>query len=398
MFNHVGLGHFAFKDILKNQQNSRYADWFEIKSWDDPATPGNEFDYHGWWGVKTLPELNEENGTLVDGPYQYIFNSTRRWMDPDNDGDPSDGIDGWRLDVVQEMGDRWWREWHAHIRSINPAIYTTAEIWDVLPQYLADDMFSSSMNYPFAMAVLDFIIAKDNKIKPSELDKRLEGVRHAYGINTSLGLQNLVTSHDTDRLASMIVNPDRNYDREARPDRTAAIYDIRKPTAQQYHLQKLVAAFQTTYLGAPMIYYGDEVGMWGEDDPGCRKPMLWDDINYEDEMHHPLGQDRPANPVAVNKELHEYYRTIIHLRHEHPALRQGDYETILIDDDQSIFGFRRWDDNESLVAVFNSSSVSQELYLPGSDKWKIIFNLGAARVISADSLILDPHSFVLFEQ
>ena len=93
VFNHMGLNSWAFKDIVKNKQNSKYKDWFTIKSWDDAKT-GKKFEYEGWFGVKELPELREDENGIVEGPKKYIFDITKRWMDPDNDGNPKDGIDG----------------------------------------------------------------------------------------------------------------------------------------------------------------------------------------------------------------------------------------------------------------------------------------------------------------
>jgi len=88
VFNHVGLNFWAFKDVVKNQENSRYKDWFIIKKWDDPGTPENEFDYEGWAGVKELPEIREDEHGILPEPRQYIFHAVKRWMDPNNDGDP----------------------------------------------------------------------------------------------------------------------------------------------------------------------------------------------------------------------------------------------------------------------------------------------------------------------
>jgi len=398
VFNHVGRSHFAFKDVMESQQDSPYAGWFEIISWDDPDTPENEFDYHCWWGVKTLPVIREENGTVVEGPKRYIFNAVARWMDPDGDGDPSDGIDGWRLDVVDDMGRRWWEEWHTHIRRINPGIFTTAEIWNTQPKILRGNLFSSSMNYPFAMAVVAFIGGQEKKLSPSAFDKRLTEVRDAYGYRISLGLQNLVTSHDTDRLVSLLMNPDRNYDRQARPDQHPGRYYIRKPTAKERRLQKLVVALQMTYVGAPMIYYGDEVGMWGEDDPGCRKPMLWDDIVYEDEVSHPLGWDRPGDTVAPDQNMLAFYRSAIALRHQHPALRRGRYETILVDDSQELFGFARWVENENLVVVINNSDEPGVLDLPEAFRWEVLFTLGELSPTIEGGYVMEPRSLVLFRK
>lgn len=85
-------------------------------------------------------------------------------------------------------------------------------------------------------------------------------------------MQNLIASHDTDRLPNILMNPDRGYDRQARPDQGENHYLINRPDERIRRLQRLLVALQMTYVGAPMIYYGDEAGMWGEDDPGCRTP------------------------------------------------------------------------------------------------------------------------------
>ncbi|MDP2364984.1 MAG: alpha-amylase family glycosyl hydrolase, partial [Ignavibacteria bacterium] len=94
VFNHTGVQFWAFQDIVKNQEKSKYKDWFIIDSFDDTTTIENEFDYKGWWNIKSLPEFNRTGNDLADGPKKYIFQSTQRWMDPNGDGDPSDGIDG----------------------------------------------------------------------------------------------------------------------------------------------------------------------------------------------------------------------------------------------------------------------------------------------------------------
>ncbi|MFB0515676.1 MAG: glycoside hydrolase family 13 protein [Candidatus Neomarinimicrobiota bacterium] len=398
VFNHVGRSHFAFKDVMENQQRSPYADWFEITAWDDPNTPENEFDYHGWWGIKTLPEIREEHGTMVDGPKQYIFDSVARWMDPNGDGDPSDGVDGWRLDVVEDMGTRWWKEWHVHVRRINPNVFTTAEIWGIKPRLLRENLFTSSMNYPFAMAVVPFVGGQERKLLPSAFDEQLAEARKAYGFDTSLRLQNLIDSHDTDRMVSMLNNPDRNYDRHARPDQHPGRYDIRKPTEKERHLQKLMVALQVTCVGAPMIYYGDEVGMWGEDDPGCRKPMLWDDIIYEDETEHPLGWERSRDTVAPDHDLLAFYRSAIALRRKHSALRRGSYQTILVDDERELFGFTRWNDEEALVAVVNNSDEPQDLELADASQWEVLFTVGELSHANDGGQVMGPRSFVLFRK
>ena len=125
----------------------------------------------------------------------------------------------------------------------------------------------------------------------------------------------------------MIVNPDHYYGHmnklQDNPD-----YDVRKPNADEIKLQKLIVLFQMTYLGAPMIYYGDEAGMWGGSDPDERKPMLWEEFTYDDEVSHPLGKSRPRDKNIFDRELFEAYKQMIQLRKKNPALMLGDYRTI----------------------------------------------------------------------
>lgn len=100
VFNHVGIPFWAFQHAREHGKKSPYADWFYIKSFDDPATPEDEFNYKGWFNVPDLPELKEEDNNLIPPIREHLHKIVKRWMDPNGDGDPSDGIDGWRLDVA----------------------------------------------------------------------------------------------------------------------------------------------------------------------------------------------------------------------------------------------------------------------------------------------------------
>src|SRR5690606_16123547 len=138
VFNHTGRDFFAFEDLRRNQAASPYADWYIVEAFDDPATPEDEFAYKGWWGVHTLPEFADtpDGADLHPGPKAYVFDATARWMDPDGDGDPSDGIDGWRLDVANEVPIRFWTDWNAFLRDINPDVYTVTELWEEAEEFL----------------------------------------------------------------------------------------------------------------------------------------------------------------------------------------------------------------------------------------------------------------------
>ena len=116
-----------------------------------------------------------------------------------------------------------------------------------------------------------------------------------------------------------------------------------------------------TYVGAPMIYYGDEVGMWGGNDPDCRKPMLWDDIKYEDDVYNPDGSKHVPDKVEINKPLFEHYRKLIHIRNENIALQLGTYKTLLADDKKDLLIFEREYKDEKLIIIINNSNKDQAL-------------------------------------
>ncbi len=188
-------------------------------------------------------------------------------------------------------------------------------------------------------------------------------------------MQNLMDSHDTDRLASMIVNASRDggyaeasrfdYDWGSRVSpRADTTYRVRAPNARERDIQKLVALFQMTYVGAPMIYYGDEAGMWGGDDPDDRKPMLWADLTYDAEKTDPLGRPRTPDPVRVDTSLLNFYTDAIALRNAREVLRRGDYQALFSSDDTQIFAFRRSLGNRSAVVVLNRSGEAHSVRIP----------------------------------
>ncbi len=358
VFNHTGREFWAFQDILKNQQDSPYKNWYEIKSFDDPVTPDtNEFDYSGWWGYKGLPELNEEDSNLVQPVKEHIFAITRRWMDPDGDGDPSDGVDGWRLDVVQDVGMPFWDEWHKLVRKINPNAYTTAEVWtEEASKYVGEGPFTAVMNYRFAKAIQQFLI--DREISAETFDKKLKEIRESFPDSANHVLQNLIDSHDTPRLSSMIVNPGREYDRNGKPSDG---FKVRKPTYQEQKIKKMITLFQFMYIGSPMVYYGTESGMWGADDPHNRKPMVWSDMRYMEEINHPLSQDRPRDNNNFDWNMFVWYKNMGLIHRDNDVFHTGKYQTIEAYGERDVFAFARYKENGDvgLVLVNRTDRVQQ---------------------------------------
>lgn len=399
VFNHTGRDFFAFADLRARQRESAYKDWYVVERFDDPSTKENEFRYKGWWGVDTLPEFADSaDGTdLHPGPKAYVFAATRRWMDPDGDRATRDGIDGWRLDVANEVPLKFWREWNAVVRESNPEAYTVTEIWQDATSFLRDGGFSATMNYHgFAFLVKGFLI--DGTMPPSRFSSEFSSRHEGYPAAVRLAMQNLVDSHDTDRLASMVVNAGRAYQREDRFDydvgervspRHDKTYSIQAPDAAQRKIQRLVVLLQMTAPGAPMVYYGTEAGMWGGDDPDDRMPMVWPDLQYDEQSADPLERSRRSDAVGFDQQLHDFYREAIALRNRVPALRRGTWKTVVTDDAAQGLGYvRQAGDSWALVLLNRGGNLwsvdlpADQLPLTDGDKLRVeLITAGAAESV-----------------
>ena len=304
VFNHVGTSFFAFVDVKEEGAASPYAHWFNIFSYPvgEPRNP----NYESWWGYGALPKL------MVAHPdvQKYLFDVARLWTGM--------GIDGWRLDVPNDVPHSFWKEWRKVVRSINPECYIVGELWQDASPWLKGDEFDATMNYRFRDACLDFFCR--GKMTGEEFQKSLAATRALYPAESNYAMQNLIDSHDTERYLTLC-------------DR-----DVEK--------LKLTAFFQMTYVGAPMIYYGDEIGMEGGKDPDCRRTMIWDETKW-------------------NKDLRSHYTSLIAARKKYPALRRGTYTALpVLENDKNIVAFERADGNERLLVVLNNSKKKASLSLP----------------------------------
>ncbi len=369
VFNHVGTDFWAFRDVKAKGKASPYAHWFVVRTWDDPATLEDEFDYQGFWDLRSMPVFRENEMGLVTGPREYIFAITKRWMDPNNDGDPSDGVDGWRLDALSEMTkEGFWVEWCKLVREINPEAYTVGEIWGVANDWLDGSRFDAVMNYPVAYAMRNFFIGGKEQWNATHFDRELLKLRSLYREQTNHVMQVLIDSHDTDRVGSMARNDgERGYDQRA-SCRDNPEYDPTKPSADEVRTQQMIAAFQAVYVGAPMLYYGDEAGMWGGDDPDCRKPMMWDDLAHQPETYRSVSNYSESDTVRFDVALYAYYQKVLGLRRKHPALRQGSFQTLHRDDESGLIAFRREFEGDVVFAVFNTGARERSFTLPVEHK------------------------------
>ena len=360
VFNHVGTGFWAFQDVLKNGKNSPYADWFEITDWGD-GTPGS-IQYNAWDKKSgALPVFKKDPKLgLAPGPREHIMAITKRWLDPDGDPSTRDGIDGWRLDVPGDIPHPFWKDWRKVVKAANPDAYIVGEVWTPAQAWLQGDEFDATMNYQFAMAGVDFFVDEKTAVTPSAFGERLAQLATMYPRPIALAMQNLYDSHDTDRVASMFANPDRPYDGANRlQDNSLSFngphYSTAAPTAIQWKRLEQAVAFQQAFLGAPMTYYGDEAGMWGADDPSDRQPFPWPDKG-------PYG-----GGVGFNREVFEHFQRAVAVRAALPALRTGDYETVLADDATGVFAFARTAGESRVTVVLNRSGETRAVRVKVGD-------------------------------
>lgn len=381
-WNHTGIEFWAWKDILEKGRNSKYSDWYWIDSFDDPVTEKNEFNYKGWAGVFSLPEIKEtvrqdhsisvevfEGDIANEVAKQHIFDVTKRWLDPNGDRDPSDGVDGFRLDVAAEVPLGFWREYREVVRGINPDAYLLGEIWwEQFPDKLLDpeplvrgDIFDAPMNYRWYRSTRHFFNQAPDKITVREYVDSLESYSSNLRPQSNYAMMNLTSSHDVPRFSTSIYNKNK-YKFQAKPDDNPA-YKIDKPDTKTFETMKLILVQQFTYIGAPHIWAGDEMGMWGADDPSTRKPLIWPDYEFEPESTHPNGLERPVNEVRFNKEWFGFYQTLIQTRKKYPVLSSGELEYLIIDNENELLAYSRFDKKSEVIALFNSGNSEKTVVL-----------------------------------
>jgi len=307
VFNHCGYNFFAFQDVLKNGENSRYKDWFYIESFPVITKPKPNYETFAN-DIATMPKLRTSNKEVR----KYLLDIARYWI---KEAD----IDGWRLDVSNEIDHSFWREFRQAVKKEKEDVLIIGEIWHDSAPWLEGDQYDSVMNYLFRDAVYDFVAKKS--IGVASFDARLTKARMKYKDQANYAMFNLIDSHDTERFINSV---DFNESR-----------------------LKLAAFIQMTYLGMPMVYYGTEVGMTGYNDPDCRKTMVWD-------------KDKQ------NDDLLAYYQRLIAIRKANPALAKGDFNSFIVDELRQIYGFIRRYGEDIAVVIINSLPVEQhiEIELP----------------------------------
>jgi len=409
-WNHTGIMFWAWQDIVKNQQKSLYKDWYNIIAFDDPATPQNEFAYKGWAGNQSLPELKKVNittdrvtgnpyeGDINEGAKQHQFAVTKRWLAPD--GDVGKGVDGYRLDVADEIGLGFWRDFRKHVKNINPDAYLMGEIWwqkwpdkmmDPAP-YTRGDIFDAVMFYHAYKPARYFFAQSDYSIDAKALEDSLNFQWNRLLPDNRYAMMNVSSTHDSPRLLSDFYNPNK-YKFKATPNDDSQ-YKTGKPDAETYQRVRLYLVHLFTNIGAPQIFNGEEMGMWGADDPHCRKPLMWPGFLFESETRNNYqAGEKSFDTIAFNQQQFNWYKKLISIRKANPVLSNGNIEFIITEGKK--LGYKRKNNANEIIVLFNLEKDKQVFLLPLKATYK---DLLTNKIFTGNSILLSTLSAAVLKK
>ncbi len=316
VFNHSGYYFPPFQDVLMHGEHSRYKDWFHSNSF--PLQGGERPNYETFGFVESMPKLNTTNPEVK----QYLLDVATYWIKEFN-------IDGWRLDVANEVDHPFWREFRQTVKQIKPDLYILGEIWHDSISWLRGDQFDAVMNYPFTINALKLLASET--MNAQQFVEEMTSVYHNYPTLVFQSTFNLIGSHDIPRVLT-----------ECRDD-------IAK--------SKLLHAILLTFPGSPCIYYGDEIGLTGGMDPGCRKCMIWEESEQ-------------------NLNLRSEIKQLISLRKQEPLLaNDGQFEFIQSLDNKALVAYRIFNEQQAIYIFINPTNQEQTFTLPCENERVIITNL-----------------------
>jgi len=358
--NHVHPRHFAFQDIVKNGENSEYKNWFTIfdypvrlihrphlyantykvgwdgneeeykryleKTFDETKVPVEVRDddgpivepsYKAWWGVPDMPKVNFESKEAR----QWALDVTKHWIE-------NFDIDGWRMDVAKELDFSFWKEFRDIAHKANKDTLLISEIFGDTSQWLQGDRFDGTMNYSFREAMTDYFATK--RINNKEFADSLANLYSMYSFEALSSCQNLLSSHDVKRFLNRCGNEEDGI--------LGAIF------------------LQATFPGIAGIYYGDEIGLGGADDPFNREPFPW------------------HNEESWNSTILDYTKKLMNIKKSSSIFKYGRFE--LLDDNEQFVAFRRILKDESMLCIINRSK--------SNDDFNIISNAHSVNVIHGD--------------
>lgn len=292
VFNHSGPDFFAFKDVLEKGEKSEYVDWYYKLRFPIVRTPKPNYEAFAY--VSDMPKLNTGNPDVV----KYCCEVGKFWI-------RECGIDGWRMDVANEIDHDFFRQFKKAIKEENPDAFLIGEIWENSETWLQGDQFDSTMNYTFISICKEFFA--EECITAEQFDQRMQKMLHRYPYQVSLAQMNFLDTHDVGRFLSFCNGNEKKL--------------------------KMALAFMMCAPGIPSVFYGDEKAMLGLEEREYRRPMPWD----------------------KNTDLEDFYKKWIKIRRSHKALTRGNYRKEYIDNEKKIYAFSRQYKDEKITVVINNS-------------------------------------------
>ena len=324
VFNHTGFvsryfngdGSYPGPGAAQSQE-SPYYPWFRFDRWPE--------EYDSWWGIRTLPAVEESCVSYVNYIAADENSIVRRWLRA--------GADAWRLDVADELPDEFLHTVHAAIRAEKPDAVIIGEVWEdgsnkiaygVRRRHLWGGHCDGLMNYPFRTALLEFLLHGGAE----RFQEEMETLREHYPKWAFYSAMNSLGTHDTPRILTLL------GEGSTREDLSREERSVRPLTAQQREraraLLKLAAAVLYAFPGSPTVYYGDEAGMEGFEDPFNRRTFPWG------------GEDA---------ELTAWFSALGQARHEYAALRSGGLRWVRAEGD--VLAFVRGGGDAAVLAGVN---------------------------------------------
>lgn len=307
VFNHSGYYWPYFIDLVENGKSSKYADWFFVHDYPVSLDKRN-YDCVG--NYKWMPKINLENNETAE----YFIEVGKYWIKEFN-------IDGWRLDVADEIPVSFWQKFSSSIKELKPDALLLGETWGDAHKLVNDCRLDSAMNYLFKDAVVLWLGNK--KIKVSQFNHLINKMFSLYHKEVVYRLYNPLDSHDTTRFLREC-NDDVNY-------------------------LKLAVAIQMTMPGCPAIFYGDEIGLTGDNDPDCRLCMEWDKSKQ-------------------NIELLSWYKKLISIRKSSSVFTDGSFNVLIIDDTNNVYAYQRDNKKDSVIVVINGGNKAYDVSSIINDK------------------------------
>ena len=344
VFNHASRGFWPFNHVLEVGLASPYVDWFHVdralleSGQALRAYPCGPFDnaadgthdgtrsygqlgYKAWWDLPALPKLNTDNPKVRD----YLMGVAEHWI--------RFGADGWRLDVAAEIDDdEFWREFRRRVKAANPDAYIVAEIWVEDHRWLQGDEFDAYMNYPLGFAALSFAAGRHRNQRVIDQHYNVQSeVRGEDGRGFLARVEHQLTTYDP-AITAVQLNLLGSHDMPR----------IRTICDDDLASVRLATLVTMTVQGAPCVYYGDEIGLRGDHDPGCRGSF-------------------PTDETAWDRDLLAYFSGVIALRHAEPVLRRGTFAPAGVSG--SAAAYVRAADGEAIVVCLNADEAPVDLGL-----------------------------------